>query len=117
MRGRQLRDVPEECIWCGDIAIHQVFVQRNGIDFAWNASLEDGFDFRTKDQPLAIPVVIQGFFAKAITREQETFAFSIPDGEAEHTAQALNTLITIFLVCMYDNLCVTTGTEVVPAFL
>src|SRR5438874_3471878 len=74
MSGRQFHDVLEECIWCRNAAVHEVFIEGDMIHFAWNASLQDRFDLRAEDQSLPIPVVIQRFFAEAVTGSQQALA-------------------------------------------
>src|SRR5205807_5578660 len=68
---RELQDVLEECVRCGNVAVYEIFIKGDGIDFARYASFENGFDLRAKDQFLPIPVVIQGLLAKAIASSQE----------------------------------------------
>src|SRR2546425_1215168 len=82
----ELHDVFEDGVRCGYIAIHQVFIEGDEIDFARNTSFKDGFNFGTKDQPLTIPVVIQRLLTEAVTCSQEALPFVVPKSEGEHTA-------------------------------
>src|SRR5690349_12934619 len=63
---RQLKYILKKCIRCWNIAINQVLIERKRIKFTWNTSLQDRFNFGTKEHALVIPEVIQRFFAKAV---------------------------------------------------
>ncbi len=117
MGSRELHDALEERIGCRDTEIRQVLVEGNRISFAWDAGLQDGFDLRAKDQPLTIPIVIQRLFTKAVAGSQKTLAFSIPNGEGEHTAQMRDTVIPVLLISMNDRLCVTISAKRMPPLL
>src|SRR5258708_25707742 len=84
------------------------------IDFSWNTSFQDGFNFRAEDQPLSIPVVIERFLPEAVAGSQQTLAVSVPDGEGKHAAQGPDTLITVLLVGVDDGLGITIFAEVMP---
>src|SRR5579859_831786 len=111
MSRRQFHNSLEERVWRGNIAVHQVFIEGNGVDFARNASLKNRFDLRSKDQSVFIPIIIQWLLSKAVTSSEKASAFSIPESESEHTAQVLHTIITVLFVGMNDGLGVTACTK------
>src|SRR5712691_7711301 len=117
MGRRQFHHPLEEGIWNRNTAVDEVFVEGDMIHFARDASLQDRFDLRAKDQSLPIPVVIQGFFAEAVTGSQQALAFPIPEGEGKHPAQMLDTLITVLFVGVNDSLGVTIRAEVMATLL
>src|SRR5712691_8060105 len=87
------------------------------VDFTGDASFKDRFDLGAKDQSLSISVVIQRLLAKPITCCQETVAISVPNGEGEHAAQVLDTLITVLLIGVNDSLSITTCGKVMTMTL
>src|SRR5450759_4741819 len=66
---------------------------------------------------MSIPVIIQRLFAKAITCSKKSLAFPVPNGKSEHAAQMLDAIITVLFVSMYNSLCVTIGSKMVPTLL
>ena len=113
----QLHDVLEESIGRGNIAIDQILIKSDRVDFLWNASFEDGFDLGAKDQPLSIPVIIQRLLAKAVTGREKAPTLPVPNGEREHTAQVLDTIITKLFIRMNNGLGIAIGVKVMPTLL
>src|SRR5579875_1588257 len=117
MRGGQLFDVFEHRQRRWHVAIDQVFVQRDGVNFAWNAGFQQRFDLGAEDQALPIPIVVEGLFAVAVTRSQQALPFSVPQREDKHTAQVRHAFVTVFLIGMYNHLSVAIRRKLMPARL
>ena len=117
MGSGQFHHIFEERMWRRDVAVDQVLIEGNGIDFSRYAGFKDGFDLRTEEEASSIPVVIQRLLAKAVPRSQEALTFSVPQCEDKHTSEMLDTIIAIFLVGMYDRLCIAFRGEVMTARL
>src|SRR5260370_9772344 len=117
MGRRQFHNAFEEGIWCRNTAVHEVFIEGDMIHFARDASLQDGFDLRAEDQLLSIPVVIERFLPEAVAGRKQALAFPVPDGEGEHPAQVLDTLIPVLFVGVNDGLGVTIRTKVMTTLL
>src|SRR5437763_14603174 len=100
----QLHDVLEESIGRGNIAIDQILIKSDRVDFLWNASFGDGFHLGAQDQPLSIKLIIQTLLATAVTSCLTAPTLPVTDGEREHTAPVLDTIITKLFIRMNNRL-------------
>src|SRR5579875_290465 len=67
------------------------------------ASLENGLNFRGKDQTTSIARVEEWLFADAITGKKQALMAAVPDGECEHAPKPLHNLFAPLLVAMNNR--------------
>src|SRR6266567_2247192 len=107
----------EERMWSRDIAIDQVFIERTRTDFARNTRFKQRFDLGAKNEPLAVPIVMERLFAKAIARGEKALASAVPEGECKHTAQLFHAVVAVLFVGVNDRFRVAIRRKGVPALL
>ena len=94
MRGRKLPDALEEgvlgIIEAGPL---EVVEDRAIVRGRTDADGEQSFDLRGKREPLAVPVIIEGFLSHAVSCAEEPPTHSVPEGEGEHPVQACQTAL------------------------
>src|SRR6266536_1323015 len=92
-------NVREKSSWSGNIAHTQEISDSLNISFSsYQRVTQQGLDLRSKEKSASHAGVVERFFACTVSRQEETFACSIPDGEAEHAMEVSHALYTIFFV-------------------
>ena len=69
-----------------------------------SASLEQGLDFRSKHETVAVPGVNERLDADLVPRQKKSFIAVIPDGKGEHADETLDTIRPLFLIQMQQDL-------------
>src|SRR2546427_171018 len=104
MAGRQLFDSFQEAQWCRYVTKRKILFESGVIQTPRNPLyLKNGLQFRSKEKPARFAADKKRFFADAVTPEDQSFEFRIPDREAEHPAKALEKLEAFFFIEMDDD--------------
>ena len=94
MRGRELPDALEEgALGMIEAGTFEVVEDRAMVRGRMDADGEQSFDLRGKREPLAVPVIIEGFLSHAVSCAEEPPTHSVPEGEGEHPVQACQTAL------------------------
>src|SRR6476620_3037822 len=76
---------------------------------------KDCFDFGAEEQCATVVSIVQRLNAQPVTRDEQSFSRSVPDGKGEHSTQVLDTLRPILLIQVDDAFGVAVGTIAMTA--
>src|SRR6478609_118017 len=100
-------------IW--KVQVGQIVVQGHGIKFSRRTRLEDGFNFRGKNE-FATGLVMrieERLLAHMVGGEQHAMMPLVPQGEGKHAPQLFYNVNAPFFVAVDDNFSIAVGAEVV----
>src|SRR5579862_3763488 len=99
--GRKLLDVQKRSRRVRDVSELHVLPKCLAIDSRqFGRDRENGFDFRTKQQALAVEYIVQRLFSQAVARNEDFAPTLVIEGEREHTSQLVHAIPSHLLVQM-----------------
>ena len=82
----------------------QIVIERLFVYFRRDRRMfEDGFDLGSEDEPAVVLVKVERLHARAITRQHELFAVSIPQGDGIVALDIVNKIETALFIKMQDG--------------
>ena len=114
--GRKFPDVPKCSRRVGDVSELRVLSESLAIDLRqfWRNG-QDGFDFGTKKQPLAVERIMERLFSQTVARNQDLAPAFVVESEREHPPQLVDAIPSHLLVEMDDHFCIGVSREMVAS--
>jgi hypothetical protein len=114
---RELFNVLKKCLRRRRSEKRQVVVEGLFVNFGCDRRvLEDGFDFRCKDEPAILVIVIERFYPNPISYQHELLESRIPQSDGIVAFDVVNEVEPTFLVKMKNGLRVSAGSVYMAAF-
>ncbi len=112
--GRKFLDIPKRSRRVGNISELRVLSESLAIDLRkfWRNG-EDGFDFGTKQQPLAVECIMERLLSQAVARDQHLAATFVVKREREHSPQLVDAIPPHLLVQMNNHFRIAVGRKMV----
>src|SRR6478609_8878118 len=99
----------------GKVQVGQIVVRGHGIKFSRHAGLEDGLNFRSKNE-LATGIVMrieERLLAHMAGGEQHAVMPLVPEGEGKHAPQLIYNFNAPFFIAVDDNFSIAVRAEIV----
>src|SRR5207245_7825670 len=96
----------------------EVEIERAGLELGAEAGVGEERLHLGREQESAVYLrVVQRLDTQPVTREQQSAALCIPEGESEHPLEQVHRGVAVLLVQMHQHLGIATGPEAVPVRL
>ena len=114
MTGRHLVDVLEHGLRVVHVLEAQVLRKGLAVQLLLETRVrQEGLDLAAPDQTIALMLIVQRLDTEDVARKHQLLFLSVPNGDGEHAAQALEHARAPGLIAMHDGLGVAVGLKLV----